>query len=270
MADSDSVKLLADLGFTHLEAEIYTFLLQESPVTGYRIAQAIGKPAANTYKAIQTLELKGAVLVEEGTSRMCRAVSAEELINRLGREFQSKSNLARQSLSQVGQPTRDERIYQIRSKEQLFQQVREMIGAAKQVILGTVVGQVVPDFAEEFLAAVGRGVDVVLKSDRTIRIEGVEVVPDDPNEWGCAVIQIAVDGDQMLMGSFNRVGKLTQAFWSRNPLIAVSSFKGLSSDICLSSLAIKIEEGAGPKRISRTLDSYRLVSETTGFDRLSS
>jgi len=74
MAVRDSVKALADLGFTNLEAEIYAFLLQESPATGYRIAQAIGKPAANTYKAIQSLEQKGAVIVEAGSSRMCRAI----------------------------------------------------------------------------------------------------------------------------------------------------------------------------------------------------
>ena len=85
MPESESVEVLSELGFTNLEAEIYAFLLQESPVTGYRIAQAIGKPAANTYKAIQTLELKGAVIVDEGSSRMCRAVSADELLNRLGR-----------------------------------------------------------------------------------------------------------------------------------------------------------------------------------------
>jgi hypothetical protein len=42
-------KALMALGFTELEARIYTFLLQESPATGYRIAQAIQKPVANTW-----------------------------------------------------------------------------------------------------------------------------------------------------------------------------------------------------------------------------
>ncbi len=113
MAVMDSVKALADLGFTHLEAEIYAFLLQESPATGYRIAQAIGKPAANTYKAIQTLEQKGAVIVEDGTSRMCRAISSEELLSQLSRDFESKRTTAMASLSRLGHATTDERIYQV-------------------------------------------------------------------------------------------------------------------------------------------------------------
>ena len=71
MTGSDA---LVPFGFTALESEIYVFLLGESPATGYRVAQGINKPAANTYKAIQTLQSKGAILVEEGSSRFCRAV----------------------------------------------------------------------------------------------------------------------------------------------------------------------------------------------------
>src|SRR5580658_1612581 len=115
MPPSDPVHSLADLGFTNLEAEIYAFLLQESPATGYRIAQAIGKPAANTYKAIQTLEQKGAVIVEDGASRMCRAVSSDELLSRLTREFESKRISALTSLSALNHVSSDERIYQMRS-----------------------------------------------------------------------------------------------------------------------------------------------------------
>ena len=62
----DAAKLLVEFGFTDLEAEIYLFLLGSSPTTGYRVAKGIRKPAANTYKALQTLATKGAILVEDG------------------------------------------------------------------------------------------------------------------------------------------------------------------------------------------------------------
>ena len=96
MQQSKSIQTLIDLGFTNLEAEIYTFLLQESPATGYRIAQAIGKPAANTYKTVQSLEKKGALLVDDSEKRLCRAVPADELLNRLERQFsERKTNICR-------------------------------------------------------------------------------------------------------------------------------------------------------------------------------
>ncbi len=270
MAVQDSVKALADLGFTNLEAEIYSFLIQESPATGYRIAQAIGKPAANTYKAIQTLEQKGAIIVEDGTSRMCRAVSSDELLTRLSREFESKRSLAHQSLSHLNQASPDDRIYQIRSKEQVFQRSREMISEAEKVVLGVIIGPFTTHFADELLAATTRGVDIALKSDHAIRIEGVEIVPDETQDWGGQTLQLVIDGDQTLVAGFDSKGNLTQAIWSRNPVLAITHHKGLASSLCLTSLANRIEEGAGSKRIARTLASLRLASETPGFRRISS
>jgi len=203
MAVRDSVKALADLGFTNLEAEIYAFLLQESPATGYRIAQAIGKPAANTYKAIQTLEHKGAVIVEDGASRMCRAVASDELLSRLSREFESKRNSALTSLSSLNNLTVDERIYQIRSRDQVFQRSREMLAESKQVVLGALPGAFVPDLAEDLLKTAGRGIDVAVKSDQAIRIEGVESIVVGVTSPAPSILQLVVDGEQTLVAVFD-------------------------------------------------------------------
>ncbi|MDR3689839.1 MAG: helix-turn-helix domain-containing protein [Fimbriimonas sp.] len=268
MAVRESVKALADLGFTNLEAEIYAFLLQESPATGYRVAQSIGKPAANTYKAIQTLEQKGAVIVEDGTSRMCRAISPDELLSRLGREFELKRTSAHQSLSSLNHLTPDERIYQVRSRDQILQRVREMLGEAKQVVLAIVDGSMIHMFADDFLAAAAKGVDVAVISDQSARIEGVELVIESKESLAKTTLQIVVDGEQTLVAHFDSTGALSSAIWSRNPMLAVTHHDGLANRICLSNLASRIEEGAGPKRIARTLASLRHASTTAGFARL--
>ena len=70
-----AVESLQELGFTETEALAYAGLVPISPATGYRVAQAIGKPAANTYKALESLEAKGAVLVESGAVRPLAAIS---------------------------------------------------------------------------------------------------------------------------------------------------------------------------------------------------
>ena len=80
---NEGVESLVALGFTALEAEVYIYLLGASPATGYRVAQAIGKPIANTYKAIEALESKGAVIVEHSANKLCRAIPAEELLGQL-------------------------------------------------------------------------------------------------------------------------------------------------------------------------------------------
>lgn len=50
-AAQSCVAALSSLGFTELEASVYAYLVQKSPATGYRVAQAIRKPVANlSYK----------------------------------------------------------------------------------------------------------------------------------------------------------------------------------------------------------------------------
>jgi len=270
MSVRDSVKALADLGFTNLEAEIYAFLLQESPATGYRIAQAIGKPAANTYKAIQTLEQKGAVIVEDGVSRMCRAVSSEELLSRLTREFETKRISAMASLTALNNPTADERIYQIRSRDQVFQRAREMLAEAKQVALGILPGRFVKELAEDLLKATARSVDIALKSDQAVRIEGVEAVPDAIDGRAITTLHLVVDGEQTLLATFDTSGTLSHAVWTRSPMLAVAHHEGLANELCLTVVSERIEEGAGPKRLARALGSIRHSSTTSGFAKLKS
>ena len=63
--DSDGcVEHLTSLGSTMLEAEIYVYLVQHSPASGYKIAKAIGRSFPSTYKAVVSLQAKGAVLVD--------------------------------------------------------------------------------------------------------------------------------------------------------------------------------------------------------------
>ena len=81
--DEESIRVLQTLGFSKLEAAIYTFLLQQPPTTGYGIALALGKPIANTYKGINALQAKGAVIVDESQTRLCRAVPPAEIFGQM-------------------------------------------------------------------------------------------------------------------------------------------------------------------------------------------
>ena len=65
---SDSLEyLLMEFGLSGLEADAYPAVLSEPDSTGYRISQVIGKPAPNTYKALDSLVNKGVILADEGS-----------------------------------------------------------------------------------------------------------------------------------------------------------------------------------------------------------
>ena len=76
------------LGFTELEESVYTYLAQKSSAIGYRVAQPIRKPVANTYKAIESLEEKRRG--HDGPNRLS-ALAGEILPARLDEESKSGS-----------------------------------------------------------------------------------------------------------------------------------------------------------------------------------
>lgn len=269
MPAPDGLKALTSLGFTNLEAEIYAFLLQESPATGYRIAQAIGKPAANTYKAIQTLERKGAVVVEDGTSRQCRAIPSDELLSRLTREFQSVRDRAALALKDLGQPKGDERVYQIRAYEGVVQRARQMLIESKRVALASVPSAMIDELKPELEVAAARGVDVCLKFEREVSIAGTEtvVVPPIPGSPG-SELKIVVDGEQHLVAMISGKQTLIHAVWSSSPFLSIAHHRGLAAEINLAQVASRVRDEAGTKRLLRALTLHRPVENTAGFRML--
>ena len=85
--DAPHIDSLRELGLTGLEAEAYAWLLTASPATGYGVAKGLGKPTANTYKALESLREKGAVVTDDDETRSYRAVPPPELLAALERRF---------------------------------------------------------------------------------------------------------------------------------------------------------------------------------------
>ena len=88
MKGNDLLKLLRELGLSELEANIYIWLLENKRSTGYKISGQIGKPVANTYKALKSLQNKGAVISDDskGTTYF-DTIPIEEFLNKLENEF---------------------------------------------------------------------------------------------------------------------------------------------------------------------------------------
>lgn len=126
---------LHGLGFTELEALVYACLLRESPATGYRVSHAIGRPTPNTYKAITSLAQKGAVVVDDGDSRLCRAVPPQEVLAGLERRFQADKARALTALQSIAPSSGDDRVYQLQSAPQALERARALLERATKLVL---------------------------------------------------------------------------------------------------------------------------------------
>src|SRR5688572_22401604 len=134
-ATERSVEVLRELGLNQLEAEVYAYLLPREPMTAYRIGRALGRPTANVYKAVEALAREGAVLVEEGANRKCRAVPAPEFLRDRERAFVRKSRDAEDILSALQGDSYDERVYRVESVSELLRRARAMIDRSSRVVV---------------------------------------------------------------------------------------------------------------------------------------
>lgn len=228
---ADASQILTPFGFTSLESEIYAFLLKESPATGYRVAQALSKAAANTYKAIESLQQKGAVLVDEGTSRLCRAVPSDELLARLTRDFEWKRAAAELMLARLSSTDNDERIYSLRSRAQVIERARHMIGAAESVVVMSCASHVAHQLRDNLAAAAKRRVDVIIASSNAVGVEGVQAAVSRSSH-PLDEVRLVTDGMEFLSCLFSKGSEeVAQAVWSKSPYLATSCHRGLAAEL---------------------------------------
>ncbi len=128
--------LLREMGLSELEATIYVWLLQNKRSTGYRISGEIGKPVANTYKALKSLEGKGAVISDNTTSKtVFEAVPAGQYLNKLEREFQRQRDRIVNEVNKLDVNQSIDGIYELQSLDLAYEKAIGMIESAEEQLL---------------------------------------------------------------------------------------------------------------------------------------
>lgn len=253
MKTERSAAALQALGLSELEAQTYVFLLGESPATGYRVAQALGRRFSNVYKALEALEAKGAVQsVDDGGTRHCRAVPVGEFLARLERAFEGhRARAAELAHVQAGDPA-DDRTYPLRDLPQLYDRCRAMLKRAAIVVTMTACPVPLAELRDDLAPlAKRRGkVAVGVKVFAPIELPGAQVIVDPrglaaiengPGQW----LNLNVDGREYAMALLTPDGtRLLHAVWCGGAFLAWSHFTGLSSDLVLADLRGALARGA--------------------------
>ena len=265
MQHAGAIQALIRLGFTALEAEAYTWLLGEPGATGYRIAKGIGKPVANTYKALESLQHKGAILVEEDESRVCRAVPAEELLQQLERGFAADRGDAARALSKVTGSEGDDRVYALRTAAQVMERARTMLRAARRTTLIDGFPGALAALRPEIAAATARGVDVAVKAYRPIELgaaevfvapEGDEVIARWAGEW----MNLVVDGAEHLLALFDpTLTEVRQAVWSGSAYLSWIYHCALAAELVLAPIEVLALSAPRNDRLRKLLTRHQAL-----------
>jgi len=274
----DAVEPISLLGFTELEATIYAWLVQHSPATGYKVARAVGKPIANTYKAIEALQRKGAVLVDETGNRMCRAVPPADLLEQVEHDFQRRHREARSALGKLDIPKAapDAGVYALTSSEQVYERCRKMLSKAKAVALLDLYPRPLHDLKSSIQACAKRGVNVAAQVYETVAIPGVETVMHGQvdtvlKKWDGHWLNCVIDGAELLIAYFGADGEtVNQAIWSPSPFLCTVFGSALGAELLASRLQRLVLEHRSDEEVREAIVKFSQfrAHELPGYRKL--
>lgn len=225
---SGPIQSLVALGFTELEAAVYIYLVENSPATGYRVAHDVGKPVANTYKAIESLHQKGAVIIDQsGENRRVRAIAPQELLDQLGEAFHQRHATATEALSQLQPGDQDFGVFTLSNAEQVFARASQMLDRAGEVVLADLFPLSLSRLRAKLEETADRGITVVVRIYEPTTLEGVETVasprgPELIQRWPGQWLNLVVDGEECLLSFLTRdTQQVHQAVWSASPFLSL-------------------------------------------------
>lgn len=246
------IETLRRLGFSDLEALIYLDLLRHPSSTGYRIGRSISKPHANVYQSLVALEQKGAVLFEEGETRIYSAVAPAELIDHLRVRYERECAAAERELKALQvTPVEEDRFFRLTSRDQVYARARAMLRDAKETVLVELFPSCAAELKPDLQQAVGRGLAVaglVMEEDHLI--EGSRLIISKMASrvlriWPGDQLTIVTDAREFLLALFDReTGQVKRAISVSSPYVASLFNNGIVADVIMHSLHTQEEIGS--------------------------
>ena len=252
--------LLTDVGLTGLESAAYVALLKEPGATAYRLAQMIGKPPPNTYKALDSLLAKGAVVVDESSgNKTYAALPIREYLNTKRRMLEAQQKEIEQSLADVAVESVEHGVFRLATVNQVYERCRTMVADAESLVLIDAFPRPLAEMRRAAIAAAKRGVDVFVKPYTPTSLPGCDVLGAEQgapqlNVWNGDWLNVVADCSESVQAFLQKDGTgVHAAAWCRNPYMAMLDFNGMVSEFILTRIAGMAQEGKDGRTIDREL-----------------
>jgi hypothetical protein len=249
------VEQLVHLGFTDLEARVYLSLVSEGAATGYRVAERVGKPIANVYKALESLRRKGAVNEE---AKLHAAVDPSALLGRIEAGFSARCREASDALRALPR-SKDEGIAnRLVTVEQVTAEARSMIQSAEEIVLVDAFPRPLEALRHELTAAAREktvGVQAyapfeLARAAVVVATEGPDLVARWPGHW----LNVIADGRRALLAfldpSFEAVH---HALVVTSLPLAVLLHSGFSAEMRLNAFAPELASARGARALQKRI-----------------
>jgi HTH-type transcriptional regulator, sugar sensing transcriptional regulator len=225
---------LIELGFSGAEAAVYVALLQEPKATGYRIARLASKPVPNTYKALDALHKKGAIIMDEsGRGRTYTALPVSEFFEALKRRLDTMRVHLEEELKGLTAGAVEGGIYQLTTPDQVYGRAKTMLREAKGVALVDIFPEPLAHMRGDLEAEAKRGLKICMMVYEPGDVKGCEVIaPKKPASqlevWKVDWMNVVVDSREALYSLLKKDSAgVERAVWIKDPHLALQAFSGM-------------------------------------------
>ena len=264
------VEDIIELGFSRIEAEIFVFLVQRPSATGYQVAKALGRPNSNIYRALDTLQTKGAVLMADGDKRRYRAVAIEELAGQITRRVEERGQRAVTNIAALGERESDDRIYSLTAVDQMYACCRRMLGECEEVAFLDLSPLPLAALRPEIEAAASRGARIGVQAYEEVEIGGVEVVVHPRTaqireHLPLQAVVLIVDGVRCLLGATDDGGqRVYSCLWTESVFLSYVLMGYMHSELTLNHITPGLNSGVSTAGLKDAFESWRGVFPIIG------
>ncbi len=262
--------LLREMGLSELEAKVYIWLLENKRSTGYKIAGQIGKPVANTYKALKSLEKKGAVVCDNSSNKTYfDTIPVEEFLNKIEKEFIKQRKKILDEVKKLDVQQEPIGIYELQSAELVYEKAFVMIKTAESSLVIDCFPAPLQVIKKELLNKKGENIPILLKNYCDTRFEGIRqieatktdiVLDEHPGQW----LLMIKDAAESLIAFFDLSGEeLLHSIWIKDPFISLILFNGSTLEFNLFEIFREVysENDNKIENIKQIIRSYQSIFE---------
>ncbi|HYH05105.1 MAG TPA: helix-turn-helix domain-containing protein [Bacillota bacterium] len=219
------VDALIKVGFTRHEAVLYLALCKEGELTGYEAAKYSGIPRSNAYLALAGLVEKGGAFKIESEAARYTAVPIHELAANLRRDQEAILNFLENNIPDQTESTNP--YITIIGKKQIVHKMKNIINQAEDRLYLSMAATELLVLNPELVAALGRGLKVVLITDRAIQLEQA-IIYNHHKQPG--QVRLIADSTQVLTGELSDRPNVT-CLYSMNPNLVQLIKDSLTNEI---------------------------------------
>lgn len=223
MSKTRLIEYLNRFGFSQYDAQAYTALLQNGPMTAYELAGLAEIPRSRIYEIVERLLQKSVILPIDGKPTRYVAQAVDALLKTLESDYARTFNYLRENLPRKG-ASESEFVWMINSRSDLLKRANDALAAAQQEILVSAFDAELDEILSSLNSKKSLRIGIIQFGSRDIDFPGVYHHPFPDHEYnlkGGRQFTLVMDNVQLIKGIIGCEQECSGVWTANRPLVDI-------------------------------------------------